>query len=333
VAEAAAPRPAAWGVLSGGMLDDCADAGLINQTWLVGSPPRYVVQRVNPLFRPEVHEDIEAVTAHLARLGLPTPRLVRTDTGALCAVAEDGAAWRVMDFVPGVTVHRMDGPARAHAAGALVARFHGAVDDLDWSYRHVRPGAHDTARHMAELERVVREGPALPVAEGILEGWRRWPGRLDTPTRHAHGDLKISNLRFDTEGNGLCLLDLDTLSRLSLDVELGDAWRSWCNPVGEDSVEARLDLGLLAAAIAGYRSARALSADEVDALGVAVERIALELAARFCKDAVEDRYFGWDARRFPSRVAHNLFRAQGQLALARSAAASRAEIAGLLRRG
>jgi Ser/Thr protein kinase RdoA (MazF antagonist) len=330
VAAAPAPRPAAWRALAHARLDDCADAGLINHTWLVGSPPQFVVQRVNALFRPEVHEDIEAVTAHLAKHGMVTPRLVRTDAGALCAVAEDGAAWRVLAFIPGVTVHRMDSPARAHAAGGLVARFHAAVDSLQWEYRHVRAGAHDTVGHMTSLAAVVRQGPALAVAEGILAGWAAWQGTLDQPTRHAHGDLKLSNLRFDDAGRGLCLLDLDTLSRLSLDVELGDAWRSWCNPIGEDGTDTRLDLELLAAAIAGYRAERSLGAQEAEALTWAVERIALELAARFCRDVVEDRYFGWNAERFPNRAAHNLFRAQGQLTLARSAAAQRAAIARLL---
>ncbi len=46
--------------------------------------------------------------------------------------------------------------------------------------------------------------------------------------------------------------------------------------------------------------------------------ITIELAARFCADAVHDRYFAWDPSRFESRRAHNLARARSQLALARS---------------
>jgi Ser/Thr protein kinase RdoA (MazF antagonist) len=212
----------------------------------------------------------------------------------------------------------------------LVARFHRAVGSLDWQYRHVRPGAHDTVSHIARLEAAVTAGPALPVAEGILELWRGWSGRLDLPLRHAHGDLKLSNLRFDADGRGLCLVDLDTLSLQPIDVELGDAWRSWCNPVGEDGTDTRLDVALLGAAIAGYRSERAFDPAEVEGLAAAVERISLELAARFCRDVVEDCYFGWNAARFSSRAEHNLHRALGQLNLARSARAQRGAIAALL---
>lgn len=314
--------PDAWSALRDLPVRASEDGGLINQTWIVGEPPRWVLQRVNPIFAPSVHEDIEAVTAHLAARGMATPRLLRTDAGALCAVEAD-ASWRVMDFVPGRTLHRVDHPRVAAAGGELVGRFHAALADLDWDYRHLRPGAHDSPAHMRALAAVATTGEAGALAARILEAWAGWEGRLDLPARHAHGDLKISNLRFDEAGRGLCLLDLDTLARLSLDVELGDAWRSWCNPVGEDGVETLFDLDCFEAAARAYLAVAPVSREEAEALVPGVERIALELAARFCRDAVEDRYFGWNARRFPSRVAHNLFRAAGQLNLARSVRAQR----------
>lgn len=113
-------------------------------------------------------------------------------------------------------------------------------------------------------------------------------------------------------------------------MELGDAWRSWCNPVGEDGVDARLDLDLFAAAVRGYRSGRDVAAVEAEALVDATERIALELASRFCRDVVEDRYFGWDPARYPTRAAHNASRAEGQLRVAQSARAQEAEIRAIL---
>lgn len=316
--------PDAWAALRGLPLRPAEDGGLINKTWLAGDPVRWVVQWVNPIFAESVHEDIEAVTAHLVRKGILTPRLLRTDAGALSARGEDGV-WRVMDFIPGRTVLRVEGPAIAFEGAALVARFHAAVDDLEHDYRHVRLGAHDTNLHMARLGEVATVGEGRLLAEAILAAWASWDGRLDLPERHAHGDLKISNLRFDDAGRGLCLLDLDTLARLSLDIELGDAWRSWCNPVGEDAADTHFDLDLFAAAVAGYRSVRRWTREEGENLVNGIERIAIELAARFCRDIFEDRYFGWDPARFPSRREHNLFRARGQLKLAVSVRRQRTE--------
>ena len=330
--------PPAWAALVGLPIGETADAGLINRTLLAGEPPRFVLQRVNPIFAPAVHDDIEAVTAHLAACGLPTPRLVRTDEGALWARDDEGGVWRMLTFVAGHTVHRLADANLAAAAGALVARFHRATDSLDWSYRHVRPGAHDTPGHMDRLARVAADagGAAAALLAGeILAEWAGWEGRLDLPERHAHGDLKISNLRFvrsepDGPLEGLCLLDLDTLSRLSIDVELGDALRSWCNPVGEDGTDTRFDIGLFAAAMGGYQSVRPLTPEERDGVVSGTERITLELASRFARDAIEDCYFGWNRERFSSRVEHNLFRARGQLALARSVRAQRAAMTKLL---
>ncbi len=320
-------KPDAWAALRGLDIRPSPDAGLINQTFVAGDPPRFAVQRLNPLFSARVHEDIEAVTAHLARRGMLTPRLVRTDDGGLWAEDASGEVWRVLTWIPGTTFNRVRDLGIAAEAGALVARFHAAVDDLDWEYRSVRPGAHDTPAHMARLAAVAGTGAgeARELADGILGDWATWEGRLDLPERHAHGDLKISNLRFDADGHALCLLDLDTLARLSLDVELGDAWRSWCNPVGEDAVETQFDLDVFQASSAAYLRVRAVSVAEREALVGGIERIALELASRFCRDAIEDRYFGWDPTRFPTRVAHNLFRARGQWNLARSVRRRRRE--------
>ncbi len=326
--------PAAWAALSGLPIGETADAGLINRTLLAGDPPRFVVQRVSPIFAPSVHDDIEAVTGHLESVGMVTPRLVRTDSGDLWAADPDGGVWRVLTFVPGRTVHRLSDPVVAREAGALVARFHVATESLEWSYHHVRPGAHDTALHMRRLEEtyaLAGQDQSARVADDILECWRTWSGPLDLPLRHAHGDLKISNLRFDSGGRGVCLLDLDTLSLQPMDVELGDALRSWCNPVGEDSPQTRFDLALFTAAMRGYQSVRPLSEAERGGVVSGAERIALELASRFCRDIREDCYFGWNPERFASRREHNLFRAQGQLRLARSAREQRAAMEKVLR--
>jgi len=329
--------PDAWAALRGLPVRPGQDGGLINLTWYAGEPVAWVAQRLHPAFAASVHDDIDAVTRHLAGHGMVTPRLLPTDAGALSHTAADGV-YRVMNYIPGRTIHRVESHALAAEAGALVARFHRAVDDLEWTYRHVRPGAHDTPLHMQRLEAALAgathtDGPgamARVVAEGILDAWRTFP-LADLPARHAHGDLKISNLRFDAEGRGVCLLDLDTLSLLPLDVELGDALRSWCNPKGEDDTDTCFDLDVFAAAVRGYAAVRPLSAAEREALPSAAERIALELASRFCRDVWDDAYFGWNAERFPSRPAHNLFRAQGQLSLARSARAARAAAERVLR--
>lgn len=317
----------AWSQLSGLPVAPL-QGGLINQTWSVGDPPVAVVQRLHPVFGAAVNTDIDAVTRHLARKGMVTPRLLHTDDGGRWVEAE--GCWRALSWVPGVTHHKLADPALAAAAGALVARWHHATDDLDHTFAFSRPLAHDTPHHMQVLRAALdtHTDHALydqvsTQADALLAAWARWDGDLDQPTRLTHGDLKISNLRFDDQGQGICLLDLDTMGQLPLSVELGDAWRSWCNPAAEDSTETRFDVALFRASAQAYLAERPLGPDQRGHLAAGVERICLELAARFLADALNESYFGWNPDVAPTRGHHNLLRGSGQLALARSAAQQR----------
>jgi Ser/Thr protein kinase RdoA (MazF antagonist) len=306
--------------------------GLINQTFAVTAEgvPIAVLQRVHPVFGAEVNLDIDAVTAHLAAKGMITPRLVRTRTGDAWLVHE-GRVWRALSWIDGITVHAVADPDWAEAGGELVGRFHRAVADLAHDYRFARAGVHDTAAHLAKL--------AAHVAQGGEDEWRELgaeiareaealPALPATARRHCHGDLKISNILFSPPPvRGVCLVDLDTLGNSTIAFELGDAMRSWCNPRGEDAGGVRFELPIFAAAMRGFRGVAdaLLTADERTSIVIGTETVALELAARFAVDVFRDDYFGWDAARFPSRRAHNLVRARGQLALARAVRAVRGE--------
>jgi Ser/Thr protein kinase RdoA (MazF antagonist) len=301
--------------------------GLINHTLLVrdaGGTPCAVLQRLHPIFGPEVNLDLEAVTAHLAGRGVMTPRLIRTTSGEAWVARADGV-WRALTYVDGASFDRVSGPAMAAEAGRLVGRFHRALDGFEYGYRFARAGVHDTAAHLGKLRRLADAGgdpDAEALARDILREAAALPPLPDTPRRHTHGDLKISNVLFAPDGAALCLIDLDTLGLQTLAYELGDALRSWCNPAGEDVTEPAADREIFEAALEGYVEAAGDLVTDAERVSIApgMVTVCVELAARFCADAFEDRYFGWDPTRFPDRRTHNLVRARGQLALGRSAA-------------
>jgi Ser/Thr protein kinase RdoA (MazF antagonist) len=315
-------------VLSGGLLNKTFDVQAENG--------RFVLQSLNPIFRAEVHDDIEAVTAHLAKKGLTTTRLVPSGAGALFTTVET-VIWRVLTYVPGtVTFDRVQDAAMAKTAGALVGRFHQAVSDLEHAFRFVRLNVHDTPTHMRTLEQALVEhkthrhyDAVAPLGEQILAAWRTFTAPAATKKRLVHGDLKISNVLFDEKTQqAVCLIDLDTLAYMPLMYELGDAWRSWCNPMGEDAMDTRFDLGLFAAAVDGWlREAKGfVGRDEIASLAHGTALIALELSARFCADALRESYFGWNAQKFPDRSTHNRVRAAGQYNLYASVRAQQREI-------
>lgn len=309
-------------------------SGLINATFLVRPPGAapFVLQRLRPIFPALVNEDIDAVTARLAAAGLPTPRIRRTAAGLLWT-EHDGSVWRALTRVDGESLSRLTSPAQAREAGALLARFHVALTGFDYVFRNTRPAVHDInlARHLAKLRQALEEhaghpriAEVRPLAQEILAIGAALPVLSDTTSRIVHGDPKVNNIIFSHDtARAICFVDLDTLARMPLALELGDAFRSWCNPSGEDLSSASFSVELFAGAIAGYAEVARGFIQPVEAAAIvpATRHIYIELAARFCADALNERYFGWDPGRFASRGEHNQVRAAGQLSAARSLAA------------
>lgn len=319
--------------------------GLINQSFAVSAEDgEYVLQRVHPVFAPEVHENIAAVTERLRERGEPSPRLLVSRSGRPWADLGAEGIWRVMTRLPGISFDRVQGPEQARAAGARVGRFHAALADLGHTFRAVRAGVHDTPAHLRTLSQALAEHgehrlfpEVAELAAQIVAGYAALPVAGEVPLRVCHGDLKFNNLLFSGTGPEAQLVttgivDLDTVGRMPLHHELGDAWRSWCNPGGEDQTAATFDMDVFAASLAGWRETHTLTLapEERRALVHGVEWISLELAARFAADALRECYFGWDRGRFPAAGEHNLLRARGQWAMHRAALMTRDARASLL---
>ncbi len=315
-----------------------AASGLIHRTMLVdlADGRRIVAQRMHPIFAAPVLEDLDAVTTHLASVGMETPRLIRAADGRLGVVDDEGCLWRLLTYLDGFTVDRLPsaGSYMADTAAELVARFHAALAGFTHEFRFVRVGVHDTPAHLARLASARAAGGeprVVELADEILAESARLPRLATFPPRVTHGDLKISNVLFRGETHAVALLDLDTLGKGNLAYELGDALRSWCNPLGEDVEQTRFDVEIFAAAVGGYARGARLDLGEALSIVDGLQTVCVELAARFATDAFEDRYFGWDPTRFASRREHNRVRAAGQLDLARRVAAVRGDLDEIVR--
>jgi Ser/Thr protein kinase RdoA (MazF antagonist) len=303
--------------------------GLINDSWLVVIPggARRVLQRVSSIFPASINDDIDVVTRHLETRKLLTPRLIPAPDGEL-SLNIDGANWRQLTYIPGETCEALTNTHQADEAGALLGRFHTAVDGLEHEFSNPRLGVHDTVRHIANLDAALKQHAVHPefllvdaLADEVFELANRLPDLGDQPDRIVHGDPKISNIVFSEDTrNALCFIDLDTLSRMPIVLELGDAFRSWCNPLAEDEAGAEFSLLTFHAAISGYaqEAGKLLTESEWRRIPAATFMITVELAARFCADALNENYFGWDATRFESASKHNQARTRSQINLARS---------------
>jgi Ser/Thr protein kinase RdoA (MazF antagonist) len=317
----------------------------VHRTFRVEAPSGcYALQRLNPLFSSAVHENIRAVTDHLSERHVTTPRLCRTRTGELFAELGSAGRWRLLTWVEGVAHETCGSPQRAREAGALVGRFHSALADLEHEFQPLGFPFHDTQRHLADLEQALAahtehrlHAAVSELAETIRAiATEEWKAELldDLPDRVVHLDLKFSNVLFDEpaepeheEPRASSLIDLDTMSRRPFWIELGDAWRSWCNRRAEHESDAELDCEIFRAAAEGWLSTLEipLSQRELVSLAHGLERLCVELAARFAEDALEESYFGWSRDLFETAGDQNLSRARGQLSLYRQARDTRSE--------
>lgn len=306
----------------------------------------YVLQRVSDVFAPEIHDNIQAVTEHLLAREFSTARLLPTVDGQTSVLLGPLGRWRLMPHLGGVSFRRMQSPMQARSAGILVGRFHAAMRDFDRPLAPIGFPYRDTTLYLAAMRKALdrhrdhRLAPEIaPLGERVLAAFDELGSPLEVGHRVIHGDLKLENLLFESRtGPGrdraFALIDMDTLMRAPLWMELGDAWRSWCNPLGEDARQARFEMSFFEASLRGFKEGYGDSLSELErrSLVTAVERLTLELCARYVTDTLEECYFGWDESRFPARGEHNAVRASGQWRLFEAACRCRRERARLLER-
>ncbi len=331
-AEAARAVSLFHGVADDASLSRLGD-GLINDTFAVRSGDRsLVLQRVHELFQPEVHINIAAATNHLRDRGFPAPQLCLSSVDNFPWVELEGKVWRLMTRLPGKSVETVQTRAQAQIGARAFARFHSAMWDVAFDFIAFHTDVHDTAGHLRTLETALENhrGHRLydqlaPMAEAMLRAPETVEIRDDLPKRIVHGDPKIGNVLFGDDGEITGIIDFDTVGPLPLHLELGDLWRSWCNPNGEDAPDACFDLGIFESSLRSYAETIAFipSPQEQAAIARGVERITLEQSVRFAADVLRESYFGWDDSRFGSAGAHNLARTRNQWALHQQVMATR----------
>ena len=299
------------------------ETGLINKSFKVdvSDGRTFVLQKISDRFSAEVTGKIHRLTCHLESSGLKTFHVLEGKTGQLIETYK-GDSWRLLSFLEGFSPTRVETNLQASEAGALLARFHLALEGYEDEDFRTTLGSHDIHLHLTKLEKAVKQNKAGPFysevksrAEILFAAVNKLPPMTGCTMKVLHGDPKISNFLFSAdEKKAECILDLDTVGPASLSLELGDAFRSWCNPMGEDEENGVFDANLFKSAFESYANVAGyfLGQREREELVLGTLYVYLELSARFLLDVLEERHFGWDSTRFSSSAEHNLIRAKGQ---------------------
>ncbi len=319
-------------------------SGHINDTYCAafkkaGALFRIIFQRINHhVFRNPVAlmENVERVTKHLAAQlttdpdrGRRTLTLISTRDRQSWFLDPEGNYWRAYLFIANArTYDAPESPAQVFQAARAFGRFQQQLAELPPPRLHdTIPGFHHTPQRFAALEQAIasdvagRAALAGPEIDFALAHRHMVSTLLDArlPERVTHNDTKLNNVMIDdVTGEGICVIDLDTVMPGLVLYDFGDMVRTATSPTQEDEQDlsrVAMQFPLFEALVRGYLSTAGgfLTAAEKQYLAFSGKLITFEIGIRFLTDFLSgDTYFK------VHREGHNLDRCRTQFKLVES---------------
>jgi Ser/Thr protein kinase RdoA (MazF antagonist) len=319
-------------------------SGHINDTYRVtmqneGTETPFILQRINTgIFKNPVAlmENIQRVTTHLASRAADQPdsgrrvlRLIPARDGQAWHVDSNGGFWRAYSFVGRARSYdSVERPEQAVQAAKAFGQFQKLLADMPSPRLHdTIPDFHHTPKRFAALERAIeadvanRAALAAPEIEFALSRKSIVSVLIDAglPERVTHNDTKFNNVLLDDEtGEGICVIDLDTVMPGLAAYDFGDMVRTTTSPTQEDERDlskVTMQFSMFEALVRGYLASAGefLTKAEKQFLAFSGKLITFEIGIRFLTDFLSgDAYFK------VHREGHNLDRCRTQFKLVES---------------
>ncbi len=234
-------------------------SGLINKTWRVTTAQGdYILQRLNTeVFKnPEaIEHNISIVSAHLKKYHpdylFVSP--VKTKDGREQVCVENLGYFRMFPFVKdSQTIDVVKTPEQAYEAAAQFGRFTKNLSGLDIStLKTTIPDFHNLSLRYEQYQLSTKNGNPerikkaktlirkLQSKKAILKEYEDSIKNEYFDLRVTHHDTKISNVLFNKAGEGLCVIDLDTVMPGYFISDVGDMIRTYVSPVNEEEKDFR----------------------------------------------------------------------------------------------
>jgi Ser/Thr protein kinase RdoA (MazF antagonist) len=310
-------------------------SGLINNTWLISNEGTdFILQRINHnVFKNpvDIATNIHLICDHFKN-GHPTylfPCPRKTLAGDQMLYINDEGYFRIFPFIKNShTTDVVSSSSQACEAAKQFGRFTNLLSEFPVGKLKITiPDFHNLSLRYSQFESAIKKGNKKRIKEaaksirflkeqheiaGISEKISKDPGFKKRVTHH---DSKISNVLFDENDLGLCVIDLDTVMPGYFISDFGDMMRTYLSPVSEEEkdlnkIEIREEY--FKAIADGYLSemGNELTAIEKEHLVYAGKFMTYMQALRFLTDYLNnDIYYGSKYK------GHNFIRANNQVAL------------------
>ena len=258
---------------------------------------------------------------------------------------DNGNCWRAYVFVENARSYNvLESDKMAYSVAYAFGEFQRDLVDLPGErlYETI-PNFHNTPWRISNLFDAAKQdvcGRANKVARELDFVYQRCKeaGTLielhksgDIPERITHNDTKVNNLLIDDyTGEGVCVMDLDTVMPGLALYDFGDMVRTGASVAEEDEVnldKVEMSLSRFEALLRGYTGAAGafLTPAEREYLPFSAKLITMEIGTRFLTDYLKgDIYFK------TKRPEHNLERARNQFKLVESMEAQMSKMKDLL---
>lgn len=309
---------AAYGIVAEECTIQPFGSGLINTTWkVIHNDQSYILQRINhQVFKhPEVIADNIRYIGQYLRQHSPEYYFVQpvtTTDGKGLVITADGEYFRLQPFVHNSCSYDVvDNEELAYEAARQFGKFTRLLSDIDTKkIGFSLPDFHNLTLRYQQFEDALKNGNKTRIAasEDLIFRIRQYAYLTDTfeaikqnpafKIRIMHHDTKINNVLFDHNGNGICVIDLDTVMPGYFISDFGDMMRTYLSPANEeekDYSKVKARASFFKAIVSGYLSEMKdeLSPDEIHHLVYAGQFMVYMQAIRFLADYLNnDIYYG-----------------------------------------
>jgi Ser/Thr protein kinase RdoA (MazF antagonist) len=243
-----------YGVIKGSAEVKPFGTGLINNTWVINSGSnQFILQRINnTIFKnpANIASNIKLIGDYLS-LKYPHYLFVHpvqtNEQGYMVYLPEEGY-FRMFPFIKNShTIDVVKAPAQAYEAAKQFARFSKLLSGFAAEQLNITlPEFHNLYLRYTQFETAVENGNKerikasaniisyLKQQHGIALEYKKISTDPHFKKRVTHHDTKISNVLFDEQEKGLCVIDLDTVMPGYFISDVGDMMRTYLSPVSEE---------------------------------------------------------------------------------------------------